>query len=334
MSKDLNLMAIFPGQGSQSVGMGKDLFENFKVYKETIEEASDALSQDLKKLCFEGPIEDLNLTANTQPAIVASSIGAFNVLKSESGFIPSVAAGHSVGEYSALAAAGVFNCSTAVKAVKIRGKAMQEAVPVGEGGMLALIGPSDEQGIAFCKWVESQNSDFSLEAANFNCPGQLVLSGNQEAIDWAKTKISEFEFEPKPRKVRLIPLKVSAPFHSKLMWPAEEVMRDHLENVDFKTPNFEVVQNINAQSTSDIKEIKENLIQQISGSILWTKSIASFINKNTESDEKSNTYVEVGSGTTLTGLIKKIDTSEIKIFNTIGLEDVKSFVEFYSKLNS
>jgi len=310
--------------------MGKELFENFNIYKETIEEASDALSQDLKKLCFEGPIEDLNLTANTQPAIVASSVGAFNVLKSESGFKPSFSAGHSVGEYSALAAAGVFSCSDAVKAVKVRGKAMQEAVPVGEGGMLALIGPSDEQGIAFCKWVESQNSDFSLEAANFNCPGQLVLSGNQEALEWAKAKINEFEFEPKPRKVRLIPLKVSAPFHSKLMWPAEEVMRDHLEAIDFKTPEFEVVQNINAQSTSDTKLIKENLIKQISGSVLWTKSIASFINKFADSDEKSNTYVEVGSGTTLTGLIKKIDTSEIKIFNTCGLEDIKSFIELYS----
>jgi [acyl-carrier-protein] S-malonyltransferase len=322
MSDKRNLAAVFPGQGSQSLGMGKELWENFKVYKETLEEASEAISLDFKKLCFEGPSEDLNLTANTQPAIVAASVGAFRVLEKELDFKPFVSAGHSVGEYSALVAAQVISFTDAIKSVRLRGESMQKAVPQGEGGMLALIGPSDDQAKEFCSWVESNGVDLVLEAANYNCPGQLVLSGNQKALDWAKDNLSKFEFNPQPKKVRLIPLKVSAPFHSRLMKPAEETMAEYLNGIDFKEPNFPIVQNVDAQASNDSNEIREKLIKQVSGSVLWTKTIAGF------SDIEA--YIEVGSGTTLTGLIKKIDTSEIKIFNTSQLENLKSFIDFYS----
>ena len=312
---------VFPGQASQSVGMGKELYENFKIYKETLEEASEAISIDFKKLCFKGPLEDLNLTINTQPAIVATSVGAFKVLESETDLNPTISSGHSVGEYSALVAAGVIGFSDAIKAVRLRGKSMQESVPKGEGGMLALLGPEDQQAKDFCIWVESQDSSFVLEPANYNCPRQLVLSGNRQALEWAKSNLTEYNFNLNPKKVRLIPLKVSAPFHSRLMQPAQEIMSEHLNAIDFNSPKFLVAQNIDAKSSNDPEKIRKNLIQQVSGPVLWSKTIAGFNN--------INTYIEVGSGTILTGLIKKIDTSEIKIFNTDQLKGLEDFIDFY-----
>lgn len=317
-----NVAAVFPGQGSQSVGMGKELFENFKVYKESIEEASDAINVDFKKLCFEGSGEELNLTENTQPAIVACSVGAFRVLESEFNFKPSMTAGHSVGEYSSLTAAGVISFTDAIKSVKLRGRSMQEAVPVGQGSMAALLGPSDEQVVELCKWVESQNDSWVFEAANFNCPGQVVVSGSAEASTWLSENIKSYEFNPAPRKVRLLPLKVSAPFHCALMKPAEEVMAKFLGDIDFKQPNFKLVQNLTASFEDDPSKIRTNLIGQISGSVLWTKTISEMKNAETTS------YVEVGSGSTLLGLIKKIDSGELSLFNTTGLEDLKTFENF------
>lgn len=319
-----NFAAVFPGQGSQSVGMGKELFDNFKVYQSCIEEASDTLSLDFKKLCFEGPEETLRLTENTQPAIVTASVGALRVLESETDFKPSYTAGHSVGEYSALVAAGVLSFKDAVSSVKLRGKAMQESVPVGEGAMSALLGPSDEQAVELCKWVESQDASYILETANFNCPGQVVLSGNTQAMDWLKENIATYELEPKPRKVRLMPLKVSAPFHCRLMKPAEEVMKAHLESIEFKTPKFKFIQNVTAKEVSDPSEIRKNLISQVSGSVLWTKSILEVKNASISS------YLELGSGATLSGLIKKIDTSDLNLFNTSKMENLNEFLSWFS----
>ena len=310
------IASIFPGQGSQSIGMGKELYDNFKVYQETLEEASEAISLDFKKLCFTGPSEDLNSTLNTQPAIVASSVAAFRVLEKECDFKPFVAAGHSVGEYSALVAANVLSFSDAIKSVRLRGKSMQEAVPKGEGGMLALIGPTGKQAKELCMWVEEQNSEFVLEAANFNCPGQTVLSGNQAALAWVRKNPGDF------KKARLVPLKVSAPFHSRLMKPAEEIMKTHLNGLSFNPPSFDVIQNINAKRAHTTDQIRDNLIKQVSGPVLWTDTIANFKDNYSAMDA----YIEVGSGTTLSGLIKKIDRTEIKIFNTREFIDFKNGV--------
>jgi [acyl-carrier-protein] S-malonyltransferase len=317
------ISAVFPGQGSQSIGMGKELFDNFKVYQETLEEASDATGVDFKKLCFEGPSDELMLTENTQPAIVACSIGAFRVLKSEFNFNPSFTAGHSVGEYSALVASNVITFSDAITGVKLRGKSMQEAVPVGLGAMAALLGPSDEQVVDLCTWVENQNKEWTFEAANFNCPGQVVVSGSAEALDWLKENISNYEFNPAPKKLRLMPLKVSAPFHCKMMLPAENIMSEFLKGVEFSQPNYILIQNINAQEASEPEKIRENLIQQISGSVLWSKTISKM------SDHGVKNYVEIGSGKTLLGMIKKIDSSDdLKLFNTTSLDDLRTFGDF------
>ncbi len=314
--------AVFPGQGSQNVGMGKELFDNFKVFKESFEEASDALSLDFKKLCFQGPEETLRLTENTQPAILACSVSTFKTLQSEFDFKPDFVAGHSVGEYSALVSSGVIDFSTALKAVKLRGASMQEAVPVGVGAMAALIGPSDEQAVELCKWVESENPTLCLQAANFNCPGQVVLSGHQEALDWLNSNLKSYEFSPAPRKVRLIPLKVSAPFHSKLMMPAQEKMKAFFDLVGFKTPEYKLIQNVTAKLEEDPEQIKSNIITQVSESVLWTKTIELL----KESALKS--YIEVGSGTTLSGLIKKIDSDTDSLLNTSDLDNFKSTGSF------
>jgi len=321
-NKQFKTAAVFPGQGSQYVGMGKELFENFKIFKDSFEEASDAIGINFKKLCLEGPEEDLKLTENTQPAIVACSVATFRVLETEFGFKPDAVAGHSVGEYAALVAADVITLSDSIKAVRTRGKAMQEAVPLGKGAMAALLGPSDEQAIELCKWVESQNSKWVFEAANFNCPGQVVVSGSAEAYEWLKKNINKFEFNPAPKKVRLLPLKVSAPFHCALMMPAQEVMKDFLNDIDFKKPSTNLIQNVTADFTTDSFEIKENMIKQVSGSVLWSKSIHRL------SDTGINSYIEVGSGSTLTGLIKKIESKELQLFNSSNLEDIKKVGEF------
>lgn len=310
--------AVFPGQGSQKVGMGKVLYENFPLFKESFEEASDALGLDVKKLCFDGPEEELQLTKNTQPAIVTCSVATFRVLEKEFDFKPDFTAGHSVGEYSALVASGVLSFAHALKAVRLRGESMQEAVPIGKGAMAALLGPSEEQVKELCDWVERENSDICLEAANFNCPGQTVISGHARAIEFLKDHLSEFEFNPKPKKVRLIPLKVSAPFHCRLMMPAQETMSEFFHGVPFKSAEIPVAQNFNASLESSGEKIKNNLIQQISQSVLWTKSIIAL------KDESVSRFIEIGTGTTLSGLIKKIDSEHLTIFNTDTLENMQA----------
>lgn len=319
------IAALFPGQGSQSVGMGKELFKNFKVYKDSLEEASDLLGLDFKKLCFEGPEEKLMLTENTQPAIVASSVSAFRLLEKDFDFKPSFVAGHSVGEYSALVSAGVLNFEEALKAVKTRGAAMQEAVPLGEGAMGALLGPSDEQAVELCKWVQSQNDLWSFEAANFNCPGQVVVSGSAEAFKWLKENLLSYEFNPKPKKVRLLPLKVSAPFHCSLMKPAEEKMAAFFKDLSFSKPQTKLIQNVNASFETEPENIKSNVVKQVSGSVMWSQSVMKM------NEEGAQAFVEVGSGTTLNGLVKKI-APDAQIFNTNSLEGLKNFESYIKGL--
>ena len=213
--------ALFPGQGSQSVGMGRFLFENFTEARSTFEEASDSLSLNFKKLCFEGPESDLQLTENTQPALLLVSTATHRVVQSTTGIKFEAAAGHSVGEYAAVVAAQAVKFSDALRAVRVRGQAMQRAVPVGQGGMIAVLGLTDPQVETLCQWAESTSGLKPVEPANFNAPGQVVISGSQAGLEWlrANAKADLFQLAPgeSAPRMKMIPLAVSAPFHCSLI---------------------------------------------------------------------------------------------------------------------
>ncbi len=306
---------VFPGQGSQHVGMGKFLYDNFVVAKDVFTEASEAINLDLAKLCFEGPESALQLTANTQPALLTVSIATFRVLKNLVHLQTKLCAGHSVGEYAALVAAKAISFSDGVRAVRLRGQLMQEAVPVGEGGMLAVIGLDEEQIQVLCQYVTQNSGLGPLEPANFNAPGQIVISGSARAIEWTRTNFKSEVLPGEPKKVRFIPLPVSAPFHCSMMKPAEKLMGEHLHTILFGKPEIPVVQNYNAQAIHDGEQLRENLIRQITGSVKWTQSMQYFLSKNVTH------CIEVGSGKVLSGLIKKIDSERFHPFNINTLDD-------------
>ncbi len=309
---------IFPGQGSQSVGMGSFLYKNFKTAQLAFEEASEAIKLDLKKLCFEGSEQDLALTENTQPAILAASVATARVLIQDLHIKPKLLAGHSIGEYAALVTASSLSLSDATKAVRIRGQAMQTAVPIGKGGMAAVLGLSDEMVTKLCFYVEKKSGLTPLSAANFNCPGQVVISGNINAIEWLKTQFkAEDFFTDGTKKIRLIPLQVSAPFHCAMMKPAEEKMRDVLSDIKFNNSDVNIVQNYDAHIHTDANELRENLIKQVSAPVLWTESMQIFL-KNGHTQ-----CIEAGAGKVLQGLLKKIDSEAFKVFNVNSLEDIK-----------
>lgn len=312
----MSFVFLFPGQGSQHLGMGKFLFEEFKIARDIFEEASDAIAVDMKKLCFDSDDATLALTENTQPALVTVSCATYAVLNSIIELKATAVAGHSVGEYSALVAAKTIPLTDAVRLVRLRGQFMQTAVPVGVGGMVACMGIDANEADQLCAWVESESGFSPLEPANYNSPDQIVLSGAQTAIEWARK-----EFSPDKmgwtKKVRLIPLKVSAPFHCSLMKPAEDNMTIELQKVDFKNAQIPIVQNFTAQMHSDANDIRENIIRQISGSVRWLQSMELIL----ESLPKG--FIECGSGKVLSGLMKKIDTQNTPIFNVNSLEDIK-----------
>jgi [acyl-carrier-protein] S-malonyltransferase len=212
---------VFPGQGSQFSGMGRFLYDEFTAVHPIFEEASDALHVDLKKLCFEGRDADLALTENTQPCLLLVSSATHRVLADEFGFAPKMMAGHSIGEYAAVVAAASLGFADAIRAVRRRGQAMQSAVPVGVGGMTAVMGLNAEQILKLCKWAETESGDGPIEPANINAPGQIVISGKKSALDWLQANFKPEVFPDFPR-VKFIPLKVSAPFHCSLMKPAQE----------------------------------------------------------------------------------------------------------------
>jgi [acyl-carrier-protein] S-malonyltransferase len=320
--------ALFPGQGSQQVGMGRFLFDEFAVAKQTFEEASDTLKLDFKKLCFEGPESDLGLTENTQPALLLVSTVTFRVIEAELGIKIAAGAGHSIGEYAAVVASGALQFSDALRAVRVRGQAMQRAVPVGQGGMVAVINLSDDQVLKLCKFAEDGSGAKPLEPANYNAPGQIVISGSQKAIEFLmanqKSDVLAQAFAPETPRMRLVPLSVSAPFHCSLMKPAEEEMRMVLNETRFSEAKWPVVQNVTAQETTSAETLRDNLIKQVSGAVRWTQCM-------TRLKEMGVTQtIEFGTGRVLAGLAKKIDSAAPAPFNINALEDIKTLEQSLS----
>lgn len=287
---------VFPGQGSQYVGMGKELAENFASAKEVYQEVNEALSQDLFKLMAEGPEHELTLTSNAQPALMAHSMAVVRILEKDFGIrlkdYAHFVAGHSLGEYSAACAAGVFSLTDTAKLLRTRGDAMQKAVPVGLGGMAAVIGVSYQDVVALAEAC-SQNGKYICVAANDNADGQVVLSGHIEAIDKAVEIASEFGAK------RCIKLPVSAPFHSPLMQPAAEVMAEALAQVEAHKPSIPLISNITAAATANEKEIVRNLITQVTGSVRWRETVDYMAAQEIEN------AAELGAGKVLTGIINR-----------------------------
>jgi len=303
---------IFPGQGSQSVGMGAALAENFPVAREVFEEVDEALGQKLSQLMRDGPIEDLTLTANTQPALMAHSIAAMRVLEKEAGADISKAsfvAGHSLGEYSALCAAGAISLTDTARLLRIRGEAMQDAVPVGIGAMAALIGV-DLDGAQ--KAIDAAPGAGVCEIANDNAPGQVVISGEKARVETVCAGAKDFG----AKIAKLLP--VSAPFHSSLMQPAAARMAEALAAAAIKAPVTALVANVTAEQTASPDDIRDLLVKQVTGRVRWTQSVAYMI------DHDCSTFIEVGSGKVLCGLIRRINRDAASI-NVGAPDDIDAF---------
>jgi [acyl-carrier-protein] S-malonyltransferase len=283
----------FPGQGSQAIGMGRGFHDGSTVARATFEEASDALGLDLAKLCFEGPAEALQLTANTQPAVLTVSVAAARVLR-EAGLAPAIVCGHSLGEYAALVEAGALAFRDAVTVVRRRGEFMQEAVPVGTGAMAAILGV-DLPGVeAICR--EAAESEV-VEVANVNAPGQVVVAGHRAAVERA-VKLAAARGGR-----RSMLLAVSAPFHCRLMAPAAERLRPVLDGVAANAPAVPVVRNVDAGLTADADDVRPLLVRQVTAPVRWTDCVARMV------QEGATVFLEVGPGRVLTGLLKRIDGS-------------------------
>jgi [acyl-carrier-protein] S-malonyltransferase len=292
---------IFPGQGSQVVGMGRDLAAAFPAAREVLEEVDETLKQKLSKLMFEGPAEELTLTENTQPALMAHSLAVLRVLEREGGITLQrkafVVAGHSLGEYSALAAAGAFSVPAAARLLKLRGQAMQKAVPAGVGAMAALLGADMEQTRAICAKAAPVPETGAVEVvqpANDNGGGQIVISGHRSAVERA----IEIARTKDVKRAMLLP--VSAPFHCTLMAPAADAMAEALDATPPEAPNVPLVTNVTARRESDPGRIRDLLIQQVTATVRWRESVGAMTEMGVDS------FLELGAGKVLTGLIKRI----------------------------
>lgn len=308
--------ALFPGQGSQHPGMGKFLFEEFMSVRYLFEEASDALNVDMRKLCFEGSDSDLALTENTQPCLLLVSTATYKVLHEEFGFTPKVSAGHSVGEYAAVVCAGALGFADALRAVRRRGQAMQSAVPVGQGGMSAVMGLTGEQVFELCKWAEKESGQSPVQPANLNAPGQVVISGKKSLLDWIPGNFKPDMFGG--GRVKFIPLKVSAPFHCSMMKPAEDVMAKVLGDIKFSNAKYPVVQNVDAEPATNGDELRKNLVKQVSAPVRWIECVQKIRSLGCDR------AIEVGCGKVLAGLAKKIDSDGLRTFNINSLDELKS----------
>ena len=299
---------IFPGQGAQYIGMGKELADNFKVARDTFQEADEALKFSISSLCFNGPEEELKLTPNTQPAILTASIAALRVLSSETGINPVLLAGHSLGEYSSLITAQALNFSDAVQIVRLRGKFMQEAVPAGEGTMAAILGLEADEVQDICRQAAQ---DEVVSPANFNSSWQIVISGHTEAV----SRAVENALERGAKKA--VMLAVSAPFHCSLMKPAAEKLKEALQDVPVCDIHIPVISNADAMPYPSKEEIKNLLVKQVNHPVRWEESMREMVAKGVK------TVIEIGPGKVLTGLMRRI-TKEVK---TLNLEDLKGLKE-------
>ena len=300
---------IFPGQGSQIIGMGKDFFDRFDLVKNLFKEADDTLGISLSKIILEGPKEELDLTINTQPAIFLISYSIFNVIQKEFNIDLNKAkyfAGHSLGEYSALSSSNYLNFSDTIRLLRVRGNAMQNAVPKGEGGMVAVLGSKVEN---IEKILSENSANFEIQIANDNSEGQIVLSGKNNDIE-------KFIEVLKLKSIKNIKLPVSAPFHCKLMNKATKIMKEEIEKTNFQDGDNILISNVTANEIPNKEQLKKLLVEQIESRVRWRESVINMINGGV------NHFIEIGPGKVLTGLVKRIN-KDVKI-NTINNEnDIK-----------
>ena len=302
---------LFPGQGSQSPGMAKIFYENFDYVKSLFQEADDLLKNSISKLVLEGPKDKLDLTENTQPAIFLVTYSIFQVLKKETSFDLNSAkyfAGHSLGEYSALACAEALTFSQTIELLQKRGQAMQSAVPKGQGGMLAVLGSDVEK---INEIIDTNKDKFICYVANDNSVGQIVVSGNNQDLD-------NFSSELKNNNIKNIKLPVSAPFHCKLMDSATKIMNEEISKIEFNSPKVEIISNVTAEPTNEPTKIKELLVSQIEKPVRWREIVNYMIDKNI------NKFIEIGPGKVLSGLVKRINRN-VELLQINDLEDLKKF---------
>ena len=301
---------IFPGQGSQMVGMGKEFYDKYDFVKKLFKEADESLNFSLSKLILEGPKEELDLTINTQPAIFLISYSIFNVVKNEFNIDLTKAkyfAGHSLGEYSALSCAGYLNFSDTIKVLKIRGDAMQNSVPKGQGGMVAVLGSTVE---IVEKILKDNDEKFTAQIANDNSEGQIVLSGKNEDLNNLILTLKE-------KSIKNIKLPVSAPFHCSLMNNATKIMTEELNKLDFKQSKNKLISNVTAKEINNIDELKDLLIKQIENRVRWRESVINMIK------DQVNHFIEIGPGKVLSGLVKRINR-EVKIDTINNQNDIEN----------
>ena len=304
---------LFPGQGSQVVGMCSEFYANFQLVKKIFKEADEKLNYPITKLILEGPTEQLQLTKNTQPAILTVSYSIFRVLKDEFGFdlkLFKYFAGHSLGEYSALVCAESLDFKDALYLLHERGKAMQDAVPVGEGSMIAVLGLDINKVKDFIK--DRNNKEDVCEIANDNADGQVIISGD-------KASVNSFQIFLKEKKIKSIPLKVSAPFHCSLMKPAAQKMKEKIDNTKFNKPLFEIINNVTAKEENNSNNIKTLLIDQIFSTVKWRESIIKM------SENGVSNYIEIGPGKALSGMVKRT-VKDANCFSINSIADIKNFI--------